>query len=100
MADQCNVSVELVQRIHNVWIALASGLPIDADKFDEYCKVTYDIYERDLWNEKTGKVWYPMSPSLHKVLKHGGEVIRLLPPSILIGMLSEEPTERQVHRMC
>ena len=43
--------------------------------------------------KKPGHTWYPMCPTLHKILYHGGEIIRLLPPSILIGFLSEEPSE-------
>ena len=63
-------------------------------KFDEYCKKVKDIYERAFWSEEDQKVWYPMCPSLHKILYHGGDIIRLLPPTILVGFLSEEPTER------
>ena len=38
MADQCGLPVELVNGIHNIWIALSSGLPIDPEKFDACCK--------------------------------------------------------------
>ena len=34
-----------------------------------------------------------MCPSLHKVLVHAKDVIRLLPPEITAGLLSEEPAE-------
>ena len=83
-----------IKGVHNIWIALASGLPICPNKFDEYCKKVKDIYERAFWSEEDQKVWHPMCPSLHKILYHGGDIIRLLPPKILLGFLSEEPTER------
>ena len=34
-----------------------------------------------------------MSPTLHKILMHGGDIIRQFPPTITSGMLSEEPGE-------
>ena len=98
MVDQCGLPVELVNGIHNIWIALASGLPIDPEKFDSYCKNVANIYETALDDGKGG-VWYPMCPSLHKILYHGGEIIRLLPPSIFVGMLSEEPSEGYIHKL-
>ena len=94
MADQCGVSVELVNALHNISIAISSGLPICPEKFGKYCLYTADLYERDLpkQNGEEGS-WYPMCPSLHKVLFHGAEVIRLLPPSILLGFLGEQAPE-------
>ena len=81
-----------IQGIRNIWIALASGLPIDPDKFGAYCLEVADLYDAAF--NKDGETWYPMSPTLHKILFHGGDIIRLLPPSILMGFLSEEPSER------
>ena len=40
-----------------------------------------------------GHTCYPMAPTLHKILYRGGDIIRLLPPSILIGFLSKEASE-------
>ena len=71
---------------------VTSGLPIDPDKFGEYCLEVADLYDAAF--NKDGVTWYPMSPTLHKILFHGADIIRLLPPSILMGFLSEEPSER------
>ena len=85
-AELIGVDEELVYRIHVIWIALASGLPICPFKFEKFCQET-----RKLWDKECG--WYGPCPSLHKVLEHGGEMIALFPPEITAGMLSEEPAE-------
>ena len=82
-----------MQGIRNIWIAIASGLPICYKKFDKYCLKIKKLYETT-FSDGNGGTWYPMSPTLHKILAHGGEIIRLLPPYILFGFLSEEPSER------
>ena len=86
LAEQIGVDEDLVHRIHMVWIALASGEHLCADKFGRYCEDTIKLYHREAH-------WYPMCASLHKVLVHAKDVIRLLPPEITAGMLSEEPAE-------
>ena len=57
-----------------------------------------NIYETALDDGK-GVVWYPMCPSLHKILYHEGEIILSLPPSIFVRMLSEEPSEGYIHKL-
>ena len=85
-ADLIGVDEDLVHRIYMIWIALTSGLPIDPAKFYHYCQETKDLYF-----EQCG--WYNMSPTLHKVLEHGHQILELLPPELTVGMLSEEPAE-------
>lgn len=36
---------------------------------------------------------YNIPPTLHKIFEHRADVIRLFPPSITSGMLTEEPLE-------
>ena len=86
MADQVGVDEELIHRIYMVWIALACGEHLCPDKFGQYCDDTVQLYHQEA-------PWYPMCASLHKVLVHAKDVIRLLPPEITAGMLSEEPAE-------
>ena len=85
-SEAIGVCDDLVYRLFIIWITITSGLPICPDKFDKYCKITKDLY-----HEECG--WYPMVPTLHKVLEHGGDILRLFPPELTAGMMSEEPAE-------
>lgn len=85
-ADQVGVSVQLIEGLHNIWIALACSLPICADKFQRYCDWVKRLYEADCG-------WYTMPPTLHKILHHGAEMIRLFPKTLASGAFNEEPQE-------
>lgn len=63
---------------------MCCGYKIDIEAFEKYCNETAEMYV-------TLYGFYPMSPTLHKVLRHGAEVIKhaLLP----IGQISEEAAE-------
>lgn len=78
------IDMNLIYRLKVILDTLCCGYKINADKFHEYCNETAELYV-SLYN------FYPMSPTLHKVLCHGAEVIKeaILP----IGQLSEEAAE-------
>ena len=76
----------LITMTRNIWIVLRSCMKVNVDKLQDYCDIARKIYE-GLWD------WYPMSPTLHKVLCHIREIIQYFPPTITSGMLSEEATE-------
>lgn len=78
------INVDLIKRMRIILEVISSGNSIDADKFDVYAYETAKIYV-NLYN------WHPMSPTIHKILIHGAQIIRnaLLP----IGQLSEEAAE-------
>lgn len=83
------LSEELLRRSNVILRTLSSGFEIDTCKFDEYATDTARI----LVNEYG---WYKMPPSIHKILIHGGEIIKnaILP----IGTLSEEAQEALNHQ--
>lgn len=74
----------LLYRLKIILDTLCSGHDINVDAFENYAQETAVLYIR-LYD------FYPMSPTLHKVLRHGSEVIKeaILP----IGLLSEEAAE-------
>ena len=37
--------------------------------------------------------WYPMNVSMHKIIEHSAEYLKLLPVTITSGMLTEEASE-------
>ena len=86
LAEECCVPVEFVKGFYVIWVALASRLPICPLKFQNYCDRIKAVYLENV-------SWYPLSPTLHKVLEHGSQVLELFPDSLTSGMLSEEPAE-------
>ncbi|CAH2094474.1 unnamed protein product [Euphydryas editha] len=78
------INVDQIKRFQVILEVISSGHNIDADKFDSYTQDTAKLYVQ-LYG------WYPMSPTIHKVLIHGAQVIThaLLP----IGQLTEEAAE-------
>ena len=63
---------------------LSSGYKIDVKKFEKFAELTVELYV-----EIYG--WYPMTPTMYEILRHGATIINqaILP----IGQLSEETAE-------
>lgn len=78
------IDVDFLKKLKIILEVLASGFSIDTEKFSIYLRSTAELYV-NLYS------WYPMTPTLHKILCHGTLVIEhaLLP----IGQLSEEAAE-------
>ncbi|KAL4710358.1 hypothetical protein ACJJTC_003755 [Scirpophaga incertulas] len=78
------VDLDLIKRLRTLLEVISSGHRIDTDKLSTFCKETSEIYVR-LYG------WYPMTPTLHKLLVHGPTIIKhaIIP----IGQLSEEAAE-------
>lgn len=51
------VTVELVHRLHMVWIALSCELPISPERFGHFCRTTKAVYVRDLTIEGEHRPW-------------------------------------------
>ena len=86
VSEQTGLSVQLIKAYKTIWTALASTLPICPMKFQQYCDGVREMYDRECG-------WYQMPPTLHKILSHGGEILRLFPSSLSSGHFSEEPAE-------
>jgi len=78
------IDKDLIYRMKIILDTLCCGLTINTEAFENYCQETAELYVA-LYD------FYPMSPTLHKILRHGAEVIKnaILP----IGQLSEEAAE-------
>lgn len=74
----------IIVMLRNILLAVSSQLPINSEKFYNYC---YHIYNKyfELF------AWQPMTPTLHKVLVHGAEIINASP--FPLGVLTEESAE-------
>lgn len=78
------LNINLIKRFGVILEVISSGHDIDTVKFDNFAQGTAKLYT-DLYG------WYPMSPTVPKVLVHGSTIIAhsILP----IGRLSEEAAE-------
>ena len=78
------IDPKLIIKFKIILEAIASGFDIDVSKFSSFAADTAKLYV-ELYG------WYPMTPTMHKFLMHGPEIIKnaLLP----IGLLSEEALE-------
>ena len=86
-AKICSVPTKLVENLRTIWGALSCGFDVDPDKFSIFCKETENIY----FNEENGVGWFSLPPTLHKVFKHGADIIRNCP--VPIGLTNEEASE-------
>ncbi|XP_032308872.1 uncharacterized protein LOC116656398 [Drosophila ananassae] len=74
----------LIQRLHIILIAINCHYPINSEKFKLFCFETFTIYRSNYF-------WYPMSPTVHKILVHGYIIIE---KSIVpVGSLAESASE-------
>ena len=62
-------------------------MDINPVEFENLCNQTISIY----FDPELGAPWYPMPPSLHRVLYHGRAIIESCP--VPFGMTSEEGSE-------
>lgn len=83
-AEITGIDENLIYRFKVILETISSGHKIHLEKFTEYTRKTAELYVQ-LYS------WYPMTPTMHKILIHGPNVIEqaILP----IGQLSEEAAE-------
>jgi hypothetical protein len=62
-------------------------MDINPVEFEKFCKETISIY----FDPELGAPWYPMPPSLHRVLYHGRAIIEACP--VPLGITSKEGSE-------
>ena len=78
------VSPMLVSNFDVIWQTLASKLPIKSANFETFCFETLELYMSEVG-------WFNLSPTLHKILIHGRDIIEACP--VPIGLTSEENSE-------
>lgn len=83
-AEITQIDQNLIRKFYIILQTMSSGFQINSEKFKKYCLETAVLYT-------TLYSWMPMTPTMHKILIHGSNIINeaLLP----IGMLSEEAQE-------
>lgn len=68
-ASITGVEEEVIRRFGVILSCLGSGHKIDADIFEDYCYETTKLFVNKY-------PWRNLTPSVHKVLIHGAEIIR------------------------
>ena len=86
LSKQTGISVNLIHRLNIIRIALTCTKKKNAKKFQAYCTVTKEVYNKEL-------PWYPAPPSLHKMFDHCDDFLKVFPSTLTTGMMSEEPGE-------
>jgi len=67
-AEITGIDEEVIFRLKIVLIALCCQLPLDINKFEEYCFKTAEVIVNKL-------PWCPMTPTVHKVLVHSRQIM-------------------------
>lgn len=70
--------------MHTVLRAICSEHSLDVERFRSFCHITIDKILEEY-------SWYPIPPSVHKMLEHGADVSMAL--ELPIGSYSEEAQE-------
>jgi hypothetical protein len=68
-SDITGIDINLIRRLKVILETLSSSHSIYTEKFEKYAEDTAKLYV-ELY------CWYPMTPTLHKILRHGALVIK------------------------
>ena len=84
VSEIIGVEKEMIERLYTVLQVISCGKEIDLNEFKKYCietaKIIIELYPR-----------YKMSPSVHKILIHGCDIMNELNAPMI--WFSEEPQE-------
>jgi len=83
-ADILELDVDLIKNLYFLLATISLRHKINADRFEVLCNKVFKQYV-ELYT------WYPMSPTLHRLLVHGADIIRQ--HKLPIGMYGEEAGE-------
>ncbi|XP_037051794.1 uncharacterized protein LOC119085483 [Bradysia coprophila] len=78
------VSKKLINNIRVILIALSCQLPLNIERFHNFCKETARRYIKKYY-------WFPLPQSIHKVLIHSRDI--MLANDLTVGVLAEDASE-------
>ena len=81
-AEVTGIPLAVIENTWTLYQAGASRLPISPEAFSNLADETLRLYRKAI-------PWFPVNVSFHRMRRHWPEIMRLLPPTISIGMLSE-----------
>jgi len=74
----------VLNNFYYILIAVTCEFSISPKKYRKFCKDTFNLYMKTY-------PWYPMSPTVHKILVHGADIINLC--IVPVGCLCENASE-------
>ncbi|XP_044573606.1 uncharacterized protein LOC123257740 [Drosophila ananassae] len=83
-ASILELDLELINSLHTILVAINCEFAIDPQKFQKFSDKTIRLYTLHY-------PWYPMSPTLHKILIHGSQIIAA--SVVPVGCLGENASE-------
>lgn len=85
MLSEClGLDSTLLSNFRSILIGVSSHFPLNPDSFEKFCHSTAELFVK-LYP------WFYMPSSVHKILIHGGQIIRN--STLPLGMLGEEGSE-------
>ena len=81
-AECTGIPLVVIKNTWTLYLAGSSRLPVNPDKFEKLADETLRLYRKAI-------PWFPINVSFHRMRRHWPEIMRLLPPTISMGMLSE-----------
>ena len=89
-SESNKISVELIERLYNLGVALNCTKQIDPIKLHEFNQETKHMYHSE------GLGWYDMCSAVHKAIEHSAQYLERLQTKskvVSIGHMSETPLE-------
>lgn len=84
LSEVLEVDEHLIKNVRIILIALSCQLPLDVERFHEFCKETAHHYVK-LYK------WFPFPSSVHKALIHSRDI--MLANDLTLGTLAEDASE-------
>ena len=82
-SEVTGVPISIIRGYWILYICLSSRrLDIDPEKFEVFADLLQEEWEANF-------PWYPWCVSMHHWAYHAGEIMRILPPTICVAMISE-----------
>ena len=88
-AEVTGIPLVVIKNVWTLYQAGASRLPVCPDKFSRLADETLKLYRAAI-------PWFPINVSFHRMRRHWPEIMRMLPPTISMGMLSEVKRKKNI----
>ena len=88
-AEVTGIPLQVIKNTWTLYLAGSSRLPVNPDEFSKLADETLKLYRAAI-------PWFPINASFHRMRRHWPEIMRLLPPTISMGMLSEVKKEKNI----
>ena len=85
-SELTGIPISIIKAYWVIYICLASRrIEVDPEKFEVYCDLLREEWDKEM-------PWYPWCVSMHHWQVHAAEIMRILPPTVCVAMLSEVRT--------